>query len=574
MLASLKSRVEALCEDAFESCGYDRRFGAVAVSDRPDIADFQCNGLLAVAKENRINPLEVAGRIMAKLDLSLFSSVSVARPGFLNFTVSDHVLIEVLRGVLASPRALLTKPARPLRVVLDYGGANLAKEMHVGHLRSAIVGQALNAIFRLAGHETISDVHLGDWGLQIGQLIAIIEDERPELLVPGSVGQLSMADLQDWYPRASACFKESVDFQHRAREATALLQSGKPEYLALWQRIRDVSTESLRRDYGWLGVSFDYWYGESRYQAKLNGLVARLVAKGYAEHCDGAVLIRLPEETKLPPVFIRNSSGAYGYGATDIATIEDRVAHNRPDMILYVVDMRQALHFRQVFAAAELCGILKSTVVEHVAFGTVTGADRKPFKTRAGGVMRLRDLIETMTGAARERLDEVATVPVENRDEVAGLVAAAAIKFGELSHDREKDYVFNVEQFLRFEGRTGPYLQYSVVRIRTLVTRAQAQQLEVGPISALGNGGRAVALALDDFPTQFQRAVDLRKPSFLANHVYRLAELANAYYEQNRVLGANVDPVEASTHLGLLQAALNQMQLVLDVLGIDIPLVM
>jgi arginyl-tRNA synthetase len=243
-------------------------------------------------------------------------------------------------------------------------------------------------------------------------------------------------------------------------------------------------------------------------------------------------------------------------------------------MILYVVDMRQALHFRQVFAAAELCGILKSTVVEHVAFGTVTGADRKPFKTRAGGVMRLRDLIETMTGAARERLDEVATVPVENRDEVAGLVAAAAIKFGELSHDREKDYVFNVEQFLRFEGRTGPYLQYSVVRIRTLVTRAQAQQLEVGPISALGNGGRAVALALDDFPTQFQRAVDLRKPSFLANHVYRLAELANAYYEQNRVLGANVDPVEASTHLGLLQAALNQMQLVLDVLGIDIPLVM
>ncbi|MDJ0823594.1 MAG: arginine--tRNA ligase [Paracoccaceae bacterium] len=475
------------------------------------------------------------------------------------------------RAVHDDPRSLVPPVDAPQTFLLDYGGANLAKDMHVGHLRAAIVGQALNALMSFAGHKTISDVHLGDWGLQLGQLISQIADVRPELLSGDAEASFTMDDLQVWYPTASARSKEDEAFRERARHATAELQAGNPVYMRLWQQISDVSSRSLQRDYGRLGVYFDQWYGESRYQSMLDGIVEELLADGTAVVDDGAVVIHLPEEMKLPPLMVRNSNGGFGYGATDLATIKDRVTIDDPDTILYVVDARQKMHFRQVFQAAEQCGYLDGTGVEHIAFGTVNGTDGKPFKTREGGVMRLHDLMETMKGAARARLDEGGSVADALRDGVAEQIAIAAIKFGELNHDRESNYVFDMDQFLRFEGKTGPYIQYTCVRIGSLFAKAEEAGFTPGEITDLGDGGRDLILCLSDLPQQVARAVEQRKPSVLANHAYRLANATNTFYQANRILGGDASDAARQSYLTLLQAAIRQLTVCLDILGIAIP---
>ncbi|WP_299407126.1 arginine--tRNA ligase [uncultured Roseobacter sp.] len=568
-MTSLLRRIDAICRDAFGAAGYDPASGEVRLSDRPDLADFQCSGLLRVAKQHKLNPQIAADAVMGHLaDNDLFS-VEFARPGFLNFTVSDASLIAQVARALDDPEAFLRRNDDPQRFLLDYGGPNLAKEMHVGHLRSCIVGQALKTVLSFAGHHTISDVHLGDWGLQMGQLISQIADERPQLLQ--GEGTLAMADLQEWYPRASARSKDDTAFRERARSATAMLQAGKPEYVALWQKVVETSNACLQRDYGRLGVSFDQWYGESRYQAALDGLVARLVEEGKAEPSDGAIVVHLPEAEKLPPLILRNSNGGYGYGATDLATIEDRIEQDHPDIILYVVDARQKMHFRQVFGAADQCGILGDTRAEHIPFGTVNGTDGKPFKTRAGGVMRLHDLLETMNRAARDRLEAAGSVPTEDHAAVAEDIAVAAIKFGELSHDRESNYVFDIDQFLQFEGKTGPYIQYSCVRVRTLLENAAKDGLQPGAPTTMGTGGRELVLCLDEFAAQLNRTIEARKPSFLANHVYKLANRTNSFYQANRVLSEGVAPAAAASHLALLRVAMQQIELCLRLLGINVP---
>lgn len=570
-MTGLLGQIERICADAFEQAGFDRKFGAVRPSDRPDLADFQCNGLLAVAKANRMNPMDAADKVVPQLQDSDLFTVEFVRPGFLNFVVSDAALAAQAAAVLADPRALVPQETDTKTFLLDYGGPNLAKEMHVGHLRSSIVGQALNTALKFAGHKTIGDVHLGDWGLQLGQLIAQIEDERPELLADGATADFDMTDLQVWYPKASARSKEDEAFLNRARTATAALQAGQPNYYRLWEMISEVSSRSLRRDFARLGVEFDQWFGESRYQSMLDGIVDRLLTEGVAEVDDGAVVIRLPEDQKLPPLILRNSNGGYGYGATDIATIEERVTEFKPDTILYVVDARQKTHFRQVFGAAERCGYFQNASAEHIAFGTVNGTDGKPFKTRAGGVMRLHDLLESMSQAARARLDEAGSVDPAARAEIAEQIAIAAIKFGELSHDRESNYVFDMDQFLQFEGKTGPYIQYTCVRIRSLFANAAEAGFAPGAIADLGNNGRELALTLDALPQQFARAIEQRKPSVIANHAYLLANKTNGFYQANRVLGGNATKEQRESTLGLLSAAIHQLEVCLSLLGIDIP---
>ena len=568
-MTGLLTEIAAHCADAFERAGFERKFGAVRVSDRPDLADFQCNGALAVAKSRKMNPMEAAEQILAHLDQPALFSVELVKPGFLNFKASDGALAALAEKVAADPRSLAPVTDEPQHILLDYGGPNLAKEMHVGHLRSSIVGHALNTLMRFAGHRTTSDVHLGDWGLQIGQLISQIEDDRPELLAGG--GAFDMSDLQVWYPRASARSKEDEAFKERARTATAKLQAGDEDYLALWRRIAEVSSQSLQRDFGRLGVFFDLWYGESRYQPMLGDIVERLRKDGVAEIDDGAVVIRLPDEEKLPPLILRNSNGGYGYGATDMATIYDRVSDDRPDVMLYVVDARQKAHFRQVFGSAKRAGYLDGVAAEHIAFGTVNGTDGKPFKTRAGGVMRMHDLLETMSESALKRLNEAGATSPEKRARIAEEIAIAAIRYGELSHDREKNYVFDMDQFLQFEGATGPYIQYTCVRVRSLMARAAAVGKTPGAISELGGAGRDLALCLDELPTQVERAIKARKPNLIANHAFKLANRTNSFYQANRIIDDSVSGERAASHLGLLDAATRQLALCLDLLGIAIP---
>ncbi len=567
-MTTLLSQINSACADAFAACGFDTKFAAVRESDRPDMADFQCNGALPIGKMQKQNPMDVADQIVAALADNPLVTVEAAKPGFLNFRVRDAGLAAQIKAVSDDPRSLAAIAADPLKILVDYGGPNVAKDMHVGHLRAAIIGQALKTILRFGGHDADGDVHLGDWGLQMGQLIAFIEDQHPDLLTGGDI---TMTDLQAWYPQASTLSKTDEAFRDKARAATMALQAGQAEYYALWERMRAASVTSLKRDYDWLGVQFEYWNGESKYQAALDAMVDTLQASGVAELDDGAMIIRTSDNGKLPPLILRNSNGAYGYGATDVATIQDRVSDAALQLILYVVDARQATHFKQVFKSCERAGYLDTVGAEHIQFGTVNGTDGKPFKTRAGGTMRLADLIAMMVDAVRARIDAAGQIPEADRAEVAQTVAQAAIKFGELSHDREKNYVFDIDQFAQFEGKTGPYLQYTCVRIQTLLDAAAADGKVAGDIAEIGDGGRHLALALDAFPAAIEKSIKSRKPSHLANHAYRIAEAANGYYQKNRVLSAGVTASNAATHLAVLTAAQRQLQLALDLLGIDVP---
>ncbi len=570
-MVSLRENLQRHCALAFAVLGHDPDFAILQESDRPDLADFQCNGALAIAKRERANPRDLAAEIISAMGDDDRFDISIAGPGFLNFRLSDTALARHAEAVLGRPRALVPPSSESHRFLLDYGGPNIAKEMHVGHLRSSIIGQALKDILSFAGHEVESDIHLGDWGLQMGQVIAYVEDKAPHLLSLNDTTEITLAELQTWYPEASKLSKTDESFRDRARQATKQLQAGRPDYLSFWQRIRDVSIESLKRDFDWLGVDFDYWYGESRYQDALGSIVDTCLAKGHAVESDGAIVIQMPDPDKLPPLILRNAVGGYGYGATDLATLAERTKDPKLQTILYVVDARQAMHFEQVFNAARQIGLLDKVAVEHIAFGTVNGTDGKPFKTREGGTMRLFDLIVTMTQRAKERLDEADTIEPVLCDDLAAQIARAAIKFGELSHDRERNYVFDIDQFLRFEGKTGPYLQYTAVRIRSLVANANGAGIKAGPITDIGQSGRELILTLDAFPAAFQRSVSARKPSYLANHMYRLAEGCNKFYQQNRILNNSVPRSQAASWLAVLKVAEEQLAMCMDILGVDIP---
>jgi len=517
-----------------------------------------------------MNPMDAGAAVLEALDLGELFEADFVKPGFLNFKATDAALRGLVAASVADPRALAATET-PAKIMVDYGGPNLAKEMHVGHLRSAIVGHGLINLLEFAGHDVVSDVHLGDWGLQLGQLITQIQEVRPDLFDETVTTPITMLDLQEWYPAASAKSKADEAFREQAREATSALQAGDERYMRLWQRIVDVSIASLRRDYNRLGCEFTYFYGESRYQDMLGPLVSSLEDSGTAVLDDGAIVVHLGEDNKLPPLMLRNSNGGYGYGATDLATIVDRLNHDKPDYILYVVDARQKMHFQQVFLGMEKTGLLGTTKLEHTAFGTVNGTDGKPFKTREGGVMRLHDLMEEMNAAARARLEAMGKLEGDALEKTAEQIAIAAIKFGELSHDRESNYIFDMEQFLQFEGKTGPYIQYTCVRIASLMENARAAGLTPAAFDTVSDGARALVLTLDEFPAKLARAVETRKPSNMAMHVYKLANATNSFYQSNRVLAEGVDPAVAASHLGLLTAAKAQLELGLGLLGIEVP---
>lgn len=583
---SLTDELSAIAGAAFADAGLGRDLGRVRPADRPDLAQFQCNGALAAAKALKQNPRELAESLAARLRGDpVFQDVSVAGPGFLNFVLTDAFLAERATALIDDPRAGAAPRTAREKIILDYGGPNIAKPLHVGHLRSAIIGESLKRIMRFAGDEVIADIHLGDWGLPMGQLIAEIAHEKPDL--PYFDENLStdypaeppfaLADLERLYPQASAACKADPARAEEARRATAELQNGRPGYLALWRQFIRVSREAIESEYADLGVAFDWWKGESDVAGLIDEMAAELRRQGAVEESDGAEIMRVSLEgdrKEIPPLILFKSDGSVLYGTTDLATILDRKRRSDPDRILYVVDQRQALHFEQVFRAAEAAGIYPRDRLEHLGFGTMNGQDGKPFKTREGGVLRLRDLIDMVVGRARERLSESGFAENFSSDEVedvARKIGVGALKFADLSNPRTSDYIFDLDRFTAFEGKTGPYLQYASVRVRSVLRRAgEAGAGKPGKIVLAAPEERDLALALLAFGDALSAAYDKRMPNFLCDHAFRIAQTFSKFYAACRVVDEADSAVRAS-RLGLVSATGGQLDCVLSLLGVEPP---
>ena len=588
---SLQSDLTSIFEDAFSAQGVDASFGEVVVSQRPELADYQCNGALGAAKKVGRNPRELAEAIVASVDPGhLIVGLEIAGPGFINITVADDALAAIVGEAASQDRLGVPRVLDPQTVVVDYGGPNMSKALHVGHLRAAVIGESIKRLFRFVGHQTIGDIHLGDWGMPIGQLIVELQDRQPDLpyfdpeydeAVDGpypSESPVDLDDLSDMYPVITRRCAEDPEVAERARQATFDLQNGRPGYLAVWQHFHDVSVTEQKKDFGQLDVAFDVWYGESTVNERLQPMVADLLERGVARESDGATVVdvaRPDDKKELPPLLLTRSDGSYLYSTTDLATIDMRVADMGMDIGLYVVDARQALHFEQVFRAAYKGGIAhEDTVLEHVGFGTVNGKDGRPFKTREGGVLRLGDLIDLVTDAARERLDDAHIAedyPDAERDLIARQVGVAALKFGDLSNHRTSNYIFDLDRFSSFEGKTGPYLQYSSVRIKSILRRAADAGLSGGVVIApTVEQERNLMLRLVRLPEVVNRAADLRAPNVIAEFAYDVATDFSRFYEHCHILSEE-DRSRQASWLTLVEAALSTLTLLLDLLGIEVP---
>jgi arginyl-tRNA synthetase len=585
-MSTLTDLLSARVGAAFAAQGLDPAFGAVRPSDRPDLADFQCNGAMPAAKAASKPPRAIADAVVAALaDVPEIARAEVAGPGFINLTVASPALAARAEAVAADKEragASLSVPAR--RVIVDYAGPNVAKPMHVGHLRATIIGDAIKRLFRFRGDSVWGDAHFGDWGFQMGLLIVAVGDEHPELaylredFATGGTTEspVSLADLERLYPLAAARAKEDVAYRDRARRATAELQAGRTGYRALWRHFVAVSRGALEREFASLGVTFDLWLGESDADPLIPEMVADLTAKGLLVEDQGAKIVRIAREDdkkELPPLLVISSEGSAMYGTTDLATIVQRKRDFDPDLVLYCVDQRQADHFEQVFRAADLAGYLPRASLEHLGFGTMNGTDGKPFKTRAGGVMKLHDLITQATDKARERLDAAgigADFSAEEREDIAHKVAIAAIKFADLSNVRTTNYVFDLDQFTSFEGKTGPYLLYQAVRVKSILRKATELGAAPGPIRVEGPKERALALALDAFEAAVRQAYDKRLPHFLCEHAYTLAGAFSAFYAAHPI-ATETDAELRASRLALAGATLHQLTLCLSLVGIEVP---
>lgn len=583
---SLKGHLSGIVGDAFAGQGLPRELGEAVPSQRPELAQFQCNGAMAAAKMAHRPPLEIAGQIAAMVaghpDIA---KAEIAAPGFVNIDLTDEAISRLAEVAAADPALGFPVTPEPENVVVDYAGPNVAKAMHVGHLRATIIGDSLARLFSFAGHKVIRDPHFGDWGFQMGLLIAAIEESQPDLPYFDStateypaISPVTLDDLQQIYPRASERARSDPEFADRARLATVRLQQGDRGYLALWRHMKQVSEEAQRENFGALGVNFDLWYGESDVHDRLAPLVERLRQSGVAEESEGALVVRVDEEgdtRDLPPLILETNVGGFLYSTTDLATIQMRVEDLAADLVLYVVDRRQADHFLQLFRAARQAGIVPpDTRLEHIWFGTMNGPDGKPFKTREGGVVRLADVIQMLTDAARKRLDEAHLAeeyPAAEREQIATMVGVAALKFGDLINNRTSDYVFDLDRFSSFEGKTGPYLQYAAVRIKSILRRAQAEGLTAGQlIPPTLEVERDLVLDLLRFPDVVERTIALRAPNHIAEYAYGVAGRFNRFYDTCHIL-SEPDPIRQASWLALASWALAALTRLLDLLGIEVP---
>ena len=571
---------------AFEKAGYDSSYGKVGVSNRPDLCEYQCNGAMAGAKAYKKAPFMIADDVVGNLaDSKVFSMKEMVKPGFINLKVSEEFLADYLKEMEKDEKLGADTAKEPKTIVIDYGGPNVAKPLHVGHLRSAIIGESIKRIGRFVGHKVIGDVHLGDWGLQMGLIITELKHRQPELVYfdDSYTGEypaeapFTISELEEIYPCASGKSKEDEAYRQEALEATHLLQQGKPGYMALWNHIMSVSVTDLKRNYANLNVSFDLWKKESDAQPYIPDMVEMMKEKGFAYEDQGALVVDVKEETdtkEIPPCMLLKSDGASLYTTTDLATIVERMKLFQPDEILYVVDKRQELHFIQVFRCARKTGLVKEdTRLSFLGLGTMNGKDGKPFKTIAGGVMRLENLIADIDEEMFTKIVENRSVRDKDARDTAKIVGLAAIKYGDLSNQATKDYIFDVDRFTSFEGNTGPYILYTIVRIKSILNRyvEAGGNLEAGEILPASNGSeKNLMLQLSGFGSMIESAFEEKAPHKICAYIYEVSNAFNSFYHETKILSEE-NQAQKESYIRLLQLTKRVLETSIDLLGFEAP---
>lgn len=585
-MKKLMERMEAELRQAFEKAGYDPDYGKVTVSNRPDLCEYQCNGAMAGAKTYKKAPFMIADDVVAQFgEETMFSMAEVVKPGFINLKVKESCLADYLEEMSGDARLSVSEAEKPQTIIIDYGGPNVAKPLHVGHLRSAIIGESIKRIGCFVGHKMIGDVHLGDWGLQMGLIITELKHRQPELVYfdENYTGEypeeapFTISELEEIYPCASARSKEDEAYRNEALEATHLLQQGKPGYTALWNHIMQVSVTDLKRNYDNLNVSFDLWKKESDAQPYIPDMVQAMKDQGYAYEDQGALVVDVKEETdtkEIPPCMLLKSDGASLYTTTDLATIVERMKLFAPDEILYVVDKRQELHFIQVFRCARRTGLVKEdTRLSFLGFGTMNGKDGKPFKTREGGVMRLENLIADINEEMFHKIVENRSVKDKDAQETARLVGLSAIKYGDLSNQATKDYVFDVDRFTSFEGNTGPYILYTIVRIKSILNRyvESGGDVDAGRIlEAVNDSEKALMLELTRFGSVVENAFEEKAPHKICAYIYEVSNAFNSFYHETKILSEE-DAAQRQSFIRLLELTKRVLETSIDLLGFSAP---
>ncbi len=578
----LTDLLSAVVSGAFERAGYDLSLGRVTVSNRPDLCQYQCNGALAAAKRYHKAPMVIAAEVAAQLQGSeIFSAAEAAAPGFLNLTLRDVTLASYLFTMREDARLGVPTEAAPKTVVLDYGGPNVAKPLHIGHLRSAIIGESIKRIERFFGNRVVADVHLGDWGLQMGLIIAELRERRPALpyFQDGVTDfpaepPFTISELEELYPAAAARAKTDPAFAEKAHDATHQLQSGQPGCRALWEQIMQVSLADMKRNYARLDVSFDVWLGESDAQPLIAPMLSSLRERGLLRESEGASVMdvaREDDEKEIPPCILVKSDGATLYATTDLATLVQRERDFQPDKVLYVVDKRQSLHFEQVFRAARKAGIVRpETTLSFLGFGTMNGKDGKPFKTREGGVMRLERLIDEVTDYVEQKIAENQTIEPDARRAAAEQIALAALKYGDLSNVPTKDYVFDLDRFSAFEGNTGPYLLYTIVRIKSILARYGQDAARAQLQCPRSGAERELMLALTRLQENLSQAYAESAPNVICAYAYDLACRANKFYHETKIL-SEPDETAREGYIALVDLTRAALERCIDLLGFSAP---
>ena len=583
---TIVEKITEQLQNAFAECGYDRKYAKVSLSNRPDLCEYQCNGAMAAAKEYKKAPFMIADEVVAKLDKNpLFDRIESVKPGFINIILSGQAVADYVNEMAQAKQFGYENPEKPKTVIVDYGGANAAKPLHVGHLRSAVIGESVKRIQRFAGNKVIGDVHLGDWGLQMGLIIEELRDRKPELpyFDEQFTGEypaeapFTISELEEIYPAASAKSKEDAAFMERAHNATLKLQSGDKACTAIWKHIMAVSKADLKKNYDNLNVSFDLWKGESDAQPYIPSMVQEMIDKGLAYESQGAMVVDIQEEgdtKELPPCIVRKSDGAALYATSDLATLVEREKLYQPDAYIYLADKRQELHFTQVFRVAKKAGIVNPQAeMTFLGFGTMNGKDGKPFKTRSGGVMRLEHLIADINEAVYKKMMENRTMDEEEARATAKIVGLAALKYGDLSNQASKDCVFDIERFASFEGNTGPYILYTIVRIKSILNKytdsgKTLENLSMNPADSATE--KALMLSLAKFSEIMAAVYTEKAPHKLCQFIYEVSNAFNGFYHDTKIL-AETDEAKQKGYIALICLTKAVLEQCIELLAIECP---